>query len=105
MPTVADSPKTLVIAPQSARLARIAPNHVRLGWRIICQNGEPYDSLWGSALPERLNAVVNDLKKKYGPLTVLDLRDRPEDVRDSDYYMGTGLRCPDRAHHQTGGEK
>ena len=74
--------KTLVLKRSDSRFF---PDDVKVGWRITCQNGDPYDMFWGACKPAALDSLIADVKLKRGDVDVLDLRDRPGDVRDGRY--------------------
>lgn len=78
----ASQQKTLVIAPSRWKLA---PDHLQVGWRIICKNGEPYDLMWGATTREKIDTLVSDLRDKHGEISVVDLRTRDE-LRDRRYF-------------------
>lgn len=79
--------RTLVLASQDERRRHVAPEDVRVGWRITCQNGDLCDVMWGSVRREQVAALLLDLDAKHGPLKVVDLRGRPDDVRDKGYWQ------------------
>lgn len=81
--------KTVVLAGPSRWRRSFLPNDVRVGWRIICGDGSPYDTFFGSALPERVDALLKEISALYGCVTVVDLRERPDDVRDRLWYDAT----------------
>jgi hypothetical protein len=75
--------KTLVLGPSRQRFL---PDDISVGWRIICRDGAPYDLWWGSTTPGAVDSLIADARRQHGEVEVLDLRERPEDVRDSRYY-------------------
>jgi hypothetical protein len=81
--------RTLVVVDQSDAVRRALPfvREVRVGWRITAANGESYDAMWGSVLPSRLDALLAELRAQHGPeVDLLDLRGKPELVRDRHYW-------------------
>lgn len=73
--------KTLVIAPSRWKSL---PDDLQVGWRITCENGEPYDLIWGATKRDCLPTLVEELRVKYGTVEVLDLKS-PDDLRDRRY--------------------
>lgn len=81
--------RVLVLAGPSKWRRTVLPKDVRVGWRITCQDGSRYDMFWGSARPERVDALIAEVQAKQGPVEIVDLRERPDDVRDRLWFAAT----------------
>lgn len=84
----------LVLAGPSKWRRSFFPDDVRVGWRIVCGDGAPYDMFWGSVRPEKLDALLADVRAKHGERTIIDLREHPDDVRDRLWCAATQQPTP-----------
>lgn len=65
------------------------PQSIRVGWRSVnVIGGDPFDIFSGVTDGPQLEALIAHARTSVSPeeLQVLDLRGRPQDVRDEAYY-------------------